>query len=106
DPKLPLRHSTAGRSARSATLLVGSTPSTRQVLWSPFVVLEDRVFLGAQGAVASSRMVAPGDPGERVWVDPTARAYHGCQRAGAGVEFQGGGSDGLNFISSAEAPLG
>src|SRR3954452_5704489 len=29
DPKLPLRHSTTGRSARSATLLVGSTPSTR-----------------------------------------------------------------------------
>src|SRR6266851_9038136 len=29
DPKLPLRHSTAGRNARSDTLLVGSTPSTR-----------------------------------------------------------------------------
>src|SRR5215213_5333457 len=29
DPKLPLRHNTAGRKARSATLLVGSTPSTR-----------------------------------------------------------------------------
>src|SRR5207253_9854418 len=28
DPKLPLRHSTAGRKARSDTLLVGSTPST------------------------------------------------------------------------------
>jgi hypothetical protein len=29
EPKLPLRHSTAGRKARSDTLLVGSTPSTR-----------------------------------------------------------------------------
>jgi hypothetical protein len=29
DPKLPLRHSTAGRRARSAPLLVGSTPSAR-----------------------------------------------------------------------------
>src|SRR5581483_6856720 len=29
DPKLPLRHSTAGRTARSAPLFVGSTPSTR-----------------------------------------------------------------------------
>ncbi len=28
-PKLPLRYSTAGRRARSASLLVGSTPSTR-----------------------------------------------------------------------------
>ena len=28
-PKLPFRHSTAGRNARSATLLVGPTPSTR-----------------------------------------------------------------------------
>src|SRR5207237_7889110 len=28
-PKLPLRHNTAGRRARSDTLLVGSTPSTR-----------------------------------------------------------------------------
>src|SRR5205823_14381476 len=27
-PKLPLRHSTAGRKARSAPLLVGSSPST------------------------------------------------------------------------------
>src|SRR5919199_1665542 len=30
DPKLPLRQSTAGRRARSARLLVGSTPSTRE----------------------------------------------------------------------------
>lgn len=29
EPKLPLRHSTAGHSTRSATLFVGSTPSTR-----------------------------------------------------------------------------
>src|SRR3954467_7994999 len=29
EPKLPLRHSTAGRRARSDTLLVGSTPSSR-----------------------------------------------------------------------------
>ena len=29
EPKLPLRHKTAGRRARSDTLLVGSTPSTR-----------------------------------------------------------------------------
>jgi len=28
-PKLPLRQGTAGRDARSATLLVGSAPSTR-----------------------------------------------------------------------------
>jgi len=28
EPKLPSRHSTAGRKARSATLFVGSTPST------------------------------------------------------------------------------
>src|SRR5215212_3300956 len=29
EPKLPLRHSTAGRKARSETLFVGSTPPTR-----------------------------------------------------------------------------
>ena len=29
DPKLPLRHSTAGRKGRSAILFVGSTPATR-----------------------------------------------------------------------------
>src|SRR4051812_37930668 len=34
EPILPLRHSTAGRRARSATLLVGSTPSTRAKIHS------------------------------------------------------------------------
>ena len=77
-----------------------------QVLWSPFVMLEDRVFLGAEGSVASSRTVAPADPGERIWVDPTTRVYQGCQRAVVWLDFQGGGTGGLNFVSSAEAPLG
>ena len=35
EPKLPLGHSTAGRRARSDTLLVGSTPSTRAKVHSP-----------------------------------------------------------------------
>jgi hypothetical protein len=34
DPKLPFRHSTAGRKARSDTLLIGSTPSTRATVHS------------------------------------------------------------------------
>ncbi len=69
-------------------------------------MLEDRAFLRPEGTVPSSRTVAPADPSERIWVDPSTRVYHGCQRGVIWLDFRGGDTGGIDIVTAAEAPLG
>lgn len=80
----------------------------RRVIWSPFVVLEDRVRLaeGVTSEPPNRAVIARSSPDERVWVDPTAPRLRDLPRAVVWHDFLGEQDDGLRFISAPEAPLG
>jgi CRISPR-associated protein Cas5t len=78
----------------------------RRVLWSPFVVLQERLILADPDGPSGARAVARDDPDERVWIDPTAPRYRDRHRAVVWLDFQGGGAGELDFLSSAGAPVG
>ncbi len=80
----------------------------RRVVWSPFLVLEERVLLAdrvSDGPLSRNvlkRMV----PEERVWVDPEAPMFRGVRRAVVWHDFLGGEPDEPKFVGTPEAPLG
>lgn len=80
----------------------------RRVLWSPFVVLEDRVRLTDEvGAEPPGPTVlARASADERVWVDPTAPRFRGLPRAVVWHDFLGEGEGEFHPFRAPATPLG
>jgi CRISPR-associated protein Cas5t len=57
-----------------------STDGRRRVSWSPFVVLEDRIFV-SDAPAARRGLLLSDSPAERWWVDPDSPVLHDAHRA-------------------------
>jgi len=80
----------------------------RRVIWSPFVVLEDRARLAnaAEAGETGKQFITRAAPGERIWVDPMAPTFRALQRAVVWHDFVGTREDGPHFLSPTGQNLG
>lgn len=75
----------------------------RRVIWSPFVMLEDRVRLANvdETGELGKQVLARATPNERVWIDPEAPAERALRRGVIWHSFLGTSEDGPHFLSPA-----
>jgi CRISPR-associated protein Cas5t len=80
----------------------------KRVIWSAFVVLEERVWMALPGQEPGSGryFVRAAGSDERVWIDPETPVLRGLRRGVIWHDFVGGGEDGPNFVSAAAQDLG
>lgn len=79
-----------------------------RVIWSPYIVLEGRVWLAAPGEdlPPSPSIVARTSPDERVWVDPLSPDIRGLRRGIVWHDFLPSAHDGPHFLSPTTSHLG
>lgn len=78
----------------------------RRVVWSPFLMVQDRLIAGDEANRAQrSRVSIVRRSGERWWTDPETPSYHGLSRGVMWHAFVPD-DDALAFIGTPQAPLG